>query len=76
MAFSEINVTIEEVVIKEVYFMSEEKIKLQDINNLETLENLDFSGDYVCDIETGICGPFNEQSQTEEEKKHANNDMV
>ncbi len=79
MDFNEISVTMERVVIKEVDFMSEEKIQLQNVNHLETLENLDFSGGYACDMETGICGPIDEQNQTtktEEEKKNANNDMV
>lgn len=70
---------MERVVIKEVDFMSEEKIQLQNVNHLDTLGNLDFLGGYACDMETGICGPIDEQSQTpktEEEKKNANNDMV
>lgn len=42
---------------------------------LEPLNQLD---GFVCDIETGICGPVSmtDEEKTEEEKKNANNDMV
>lgn len=59
--------------------MAEEKIQLQNVRNLSSLETIDFSDGYACDLETGICGPINEQSQNEkveEESKNANNHLV
>lgn len=58
--------------------MAEEKIQLTNVNNLSSLENVDFSGGYACDMETGICGPVDKQNQNgkTEESKHANNDLV
>jgi hypothetical protein len=44
-----------------------------------TLDNLDLSGGFACDFETGICGPIDEMKSAEnnqEEKKNANNNMV
>lgn len=51
--------------------MSEEKIQLNNVSNLEGLDNVDFSNGYICDVETGICGPTDEVNQdkkTVEEK--------
>lgn len=58
--------------------MSEEKIQLQNVKKLSNLEDVDFSGDYACDMETGICGPVEEVNKNEqtEESKNENNDMV
>lgn len=56
--------------------------KFEPINQSKTLDefqNLDFSTGYVCDTETGICGPaeqITEKQETEEEKKNANNNLV
>lgn len=58
--------------------MAEEKIQLTNANNLSSLENVDFSGGYACDMETGICGPVDQQNRNEEteENTNANNDLV
>lgn len=59
--------------------MAEEKIQLQNVHNLSSLETIDFSDGYACDLATGICGPIDEQSQNEkveEEHQHANNNLV
>lgn len=58
--------------------MAEEKIQLTNANNLSSLENVDFSGGYACDIKTGICGPVDQQNRNEEteENTNANNDLV
>ena len=48
--------------------------KLQNINikqeNVSGLEQLDLSGGFTCDMETGICGP----TETIQEKKEAKGD--
>lgn len=52
------------------------KINLTDLSGLETLNG---SSGFVCDMETGICGPAEEITQNKssnEEKKNANNSMV
>lgn len=58
--------------------MSEEKIQLKNVNTLSNLEDVDFSGGYACDMETGICGPVEEVNKNEqtEETKNENNDLV
>lgn len=58
--------------------MSEEKIQLQNVNNLSNLKDVDFSGGYACDMETGICGPVEEVNKNEqtEETKNENKDLV
>jgi len=57
--------------------MAEENIQLTNVQNLSNLENVDFSGGYACDMETGICGPIDQESQEKtEENKNENNDLV
>lgn len=50
------------------------EIKLQKINikqkNLSGLEQLDLSGGFTCDMETGICGP----TETIQRKKETKGD--
>lgn len=44
-----------------------------------TLENLDLSNGFACDVETGICGPIDDMKETsskQKEKRNADNDMV
>lgn len=54
-----------------------EGIKEIKLTNLSTIDQLDLSGGFTCDIETGICGPIEEKtSEKIEENKHANNNMV
>lgn len=61
--------------------MSENKVVLKNINEVNDLSHLKLSDGFVCDVETGICGP-EEPIQTakttkkSEEKKNANNDLV
>lgn len=59
--------------------MTTEKKEIKEINLTEftTINQLDLSGGFTCDVETGICGPI-EESKTEniEENKNANNNMV
>jgi len=48
-------------------------------NNLTSFENLDLGEGFVCDVETGICGPAEEMEQNKQqtkEQQHANNDLV
>ena len=54
--------------------MAEEKMKLKNVSRLEGLDNIDFSNGFVCNVETGICGPTDEK--VDEEKKNENNHMV
>lgn len=60
--------------------MTKEKKKVESIglNNLAGLDGIDLSGGYICDVETGICGPADEEMKNEptEEKKNENNSMV
>lgn len=61
--------------------MTKEKKKVENIglNNLADLDGIDLSGGYICDVETGICGPADEEMKNEaaaEEKKNENNSMV
>lgn len=52
-------------------------IKEIKLTELTTIEPLDLSGGFTCDIETGICGPIEEiTAENLEENKHANNNMV
>jgi len=53
--------------------------KKNEENNVTSLETLDLGDGFVCDVETGICGPAEEMEQTkpeEKEQQHANNDLV
>lgn len=61
--------------MKDVFNLSEEKIQLNNVSNLKGLETIDFSGGFICDVETGICGPA-EKKEVNEEKKNENNHMV
>lgn len=61
--------------------MSEKRfVQFDQLNNKKsTLEGIDLSNGFVCDVETGICGPADEMKQdknVKEEKKNANYDMV
>lgn len=60
--------------------MSDKKlIKLDNLNSeSQTLKGLNLSKGFVCDFETGICGPANEMNEKKsvEEKNNANNNMV
>lgn len=61
--------------------MSESKIKLNNVTELKGLENIDLSGGFICDLETGICGPEEEiknaqKASVDEEKKNENNNLV
>lgn len=60
--------------------MSDKKLVQLDNLNREssTLEGLDLSNGFVCDFETGICGPAEEinHKKSVEEKDNANNNMV
>lgn len=61
-------------------FLSEKKLVQLDNLNKEslTLEGLDLSNGFVCDFETGICGPVDEinKQKSVEERNNANNNMV
>ena len=61
-------------------FLSEKKLVQLDNLNKEslTLEELDLSNGFVCDFETGICGPVDEinEQKSVEERNNANNNMV
>lgn len=61
-------------------FLSEKKLVQLDNLNKEslTLEGLDLSNGFVCDFETGICGPVDEinEQKSVEERNNANNNMV
>lgn len=54
------------------------KHELAEYNNgLKSFEGLDLSGGFVCDLETGICGPVDEKEEKQvEEKQNANNNLV
>ena len=61
--------------------MTKEKKKVETIglNNLSGLDEIDLSGGYICDVETGICGPMDEaamKNEPTEEKKNESNSMV
>lgn len=61
--------------------LSNSQIQPIQVNNKQfsALENLDLSQGFVCDVETGICGPaedVNAEKINLEEKKNANNHMV
>lgn len=61
--------------------MSESKVKLNNVTKLKGLETIDFSDGFICDFETGICGPEEEikkvkSGSIDEEKKNENNDLV
>ncbi len=61
--------------------MSEQKIQLNDVTKLEGLHNVDFSNGFVCDLETGICGPADEienkkEEKEDKEKKNENHHLV
>ena len=59
--------------------MTKEKKKVEtiELNQISGLEGIDLSGGYVCDVETGICGPTEEmKNETLEEKKNENNNLV
>ena len=59
--------------------MTEENKGIKEINltELSTVNTLDLSGGFTCDIETGICGPIEEKtSEKTEENEDANNNMV
>lgn len=59
--------------------MTKEKDKVEEIklNNLTSLDSIDLSGGYSCDLETGICGPVDEENEENvKEKKNENNNMV
>lgn len=61
--------------------MSDSKVTLNNVTELKGLENIDFSGGFVCDLETGICGPEEEIQKAknvseDEEKKNENNNLV
>jgi len=51
-------------------------------NTVTSFENLDLGEGFVCDVETGICGPAEEIEETKQnkqkvkEQQHANNDLV
>lgn len=61
-------------------FLSDKKLVQLDNLNREssTLEGLDLSNGFVCDFETGICGPADEinEKKSVEEKDNADNNMV
>ena len=61
-------------------FLSEKKLVQLDNLNKESLtfEELDLSNGFVCDFETGICGPVDEinEQKSVEERNNANNNMV
>lgn len=53
------------------------EIKEIKLTELTAINQLDLSGGYTCDIETGICGPTDKTTEENtEENQHANNDMV
>lgn len=61
--------------------MTKEKKKVETIglNNLAGLDGIDLSGGYICDVETGICGPADEEemkNERTEEKTNENNHVV
>lgn len=60
--------------------MSDKKLVQLDNLNKEssTLEGLNLSNGFVCDFETGICGPADEinNKKSVEEKDNADNNMV
>lgn len=53
------------------------KIKTMDLTNLADVNQIDLSAGYICDVETGICGPTEEiKNENSEEKKNENNNLV
>lgn len=59
--------------------MSDESEKIQEISiaDLSNDHSFNLSGDFICDVETGICGPAEEIKDDEtKEQKNENNDMV
>lgn len=67
---------------KGVLHLSNKKIQpLKNLNSNKSkdIEGLDLSGGYICDVETGICGPadeVNDSTEDAKEKKHEDNDLV
>lgn len=54
-----------------------EGIKEINLSELSNLNQFDLSGGFICDVETGICGPTEEMiEENVEEKENENNDMV
>lgn len=59
-----------------------EGIKEINLTELSTVSQLDFSGGFTCDFETGMCGPTDETTTEKiiveniKETKNANNNMV
>lgn len=59
--------------------MTTENKEIKEINLTEfaTINQLDLSGGFTCDFETGICGPTEDITiENIEENKNANNNMV
>ena len=53
------------------------KEKENEFKNLESLDHLDMSAGFVCDTETGICGPADEvENKKSKEQKNESNHMV
>lgn len=51
-----------------------EEIKRTELSNIN---QLDLSGGFGCDVDTGLCGPAEEMKKEKtEENKNENNDMV
>lgn len=62
-----------------MYSLTAKNKEIKEINltKLSTINQLDLSGGFTCDLETGICGPAEKiQEENVEEKKNANNNMV
>ena len=54
-----------------------ESMKEMKLTKLSTIDLVDLSGGFTCDVETGICGPTEEVTgEKTEENTHANNNMV
>ncbi|HLR92194.1 MAG TPA: hypothetical protein VK048_03960 [Atopostipes sp.] len=51
--------------------MSENNLKEINVkkNNISTLDQLDLSGGFTCDMETGICGPAEEIQKKKESNR-------
>ncbi len=61
-----------------MYSLTAKNKEIKEINltRLPTINQLDLSSGFTCDLETGICGPTEKNEENVEEKKNANNNMV
>ncbi len=54
-----------------------DEIKEINLTEFTTIDSLDLSGGFTCDVETGICGPIEEKTEENiKENKNEHNDMV